>query len=150
MLRWPCPWLLVAVSIASGCGGAKQPAPNTAQTHAWAAEPAPSVASVKSCLQRHGLTVYGKPDRPPRPDWDASDHGELYAGDAALYFYSSHKRAARLERWLEGYVAAANQSDADRHLTLVRRGSVRVVYEGSIDPTPVDSCLSGASPWEGP
>jgi hypothetical protein len=142
----------VAVSIASGCSGANQPASKTAQNHAWAAEPPPSVASLKSCLQRHGFTVYGKPDRQPRPQWDASDHGELYAGGAALFFYSSHKRAARLEHWLEGYVAAANRSDAHDahgHLTLVRRGSVRVIYEGSIDPSPVDSCLRGASPWEG-
>jgi len=148
MLRRPWPWLLVAVSIASGCDGAEQAARNVAPTHAWAAEPPPSVASAKSCLQRHGLTVYGKPDRQPRPDWDASDHGELYAGGAALYFYSSHRRAARLERWLEGYVAAANRPDADRKLTLARRGSVRIIYEGSIDPTPVDSCLRGASTWE--
>src|SRR6266498_3680756 len=60
MLRSPWPWLLVTVSIASGCGGAEQPARNTPQTRAWAAEPPPSVASVKSCLQRHGLTVYGQ------------------------------------------------------------------------------------------
>jgi hypothetical protein len=149
MLRWPSLWLLVAVSIASGCGGAQQPTPTTAQNHAWAAEPPPSVASVKSCLQHHGLTVYGKPDRQPRPDYDASDHGELYAGNAALYFYSSHRRAATLEHWLKRYVTAVNQARADHRLTLVRRGSVRVVYEGAVDATSVDSCLRGASPWDG-
>lgn len=149
MLTWPSLWLLVAVSIVAGCASGERSAPNTAQTDVWAADPPPSVASVKSCLQRHGLTVYGKPDRQPRPDWDASDHGELYADGAALYFYSSHRRAASLERWLERYVAAVNDSDRGSHLTLLRRGSVRIVYEGSINAVPIDSCLRRASRWEG-
>jgi hypothetical protein len=149
MLRGTPLWLLAALSLASGCGGSQQAAPEAAPTHAWAVDDPPSVASVKSCLQRHGLTVHGKPDRQPRPDWDASDHGELFAGGASLYFYSSHGRAARLGGLLEDYVNAANRNHPDDQRTLVHRGSVRVIYEGSADATPIDSCLRQASPWHG-
>jgi hypothetical protein len=142
-------WLLIAAAIASGCDGADQSAPRSGQRDAWAAQSPPSVASVKSCLQRRGLRVYGRPDPQPRPDWDASDHGELYAGGAALYFYSSHRRAASLGPLLERYVTAANRYDGGPHLALVDRGSVRVIYAGAPNPAPVDACLREAPTWNG-
>jgi hypothetical protein len=139
--------LFVMGSALFGCGDSPRPRPDTART--WAAHPPPSVAAVKSCLRRRGLVVYGKPDRQPRPRWDASDHGELYAGGASLYFYSSHPRAARLGPLLEDHVRAVNEHDPDEHLTIVSRGTVRVIYPPSIDRAPIEACLRDAPPWEG-
>jgi hypothetical protein len=153
--RWSL-WLLIAAAFASGCDGADQSAPSGGRRDAWAGQPPPSVASVKLCLRRHGLKVYGRPDPQPRPDTDASDHGELWAGGAHLYFYSSHRRAASLGPLLEQYVTAANRYSRRIHSRLVRRGSVRVIYERFIhkrapEPAPivVDACLRGAPAWDG-
>ena len=149
MRGWLSLWLLIAAALTPGCDGVEEPELGSARRDAWAAQPPPSVASVRSCLRRHELTVYGRPDPQPRPDWDASDHGELYAGGAALYFYSSHRRAGSLGRLLKRHVTTANDYYPDRLVTLVSRGSVRVIYEGAQIPAAVDNCLRDAPAWDG-
>jgi hypothetical protein len=102
------------------------------------------------------MGVYGGPDPQPVPDTDASDHGELWVGGAHLFFYSSHRRAASLGPLLGDYVTAANRENPRWHFRLVKRGSVRVIYERAVHKPPpvpapidVDACLRGAPPWDG-